>query len=153
MSRAFVREEDGGKGGDELPERSISPHANYVTSAGLALIEAELARLQAEQDAAAGDAARQARIGRDLRYWRARRSSAEVVPPPAGNATVRFGSTVTIAGEDGQKRTFRVVGEDEADPAKGSVSYMAPIARQLIGKGVGDTVQIAGGEAAIVRIA
>ena len=151
MSRAFVKDlED--SGGDELPDRPISPHRNYVTAAGLAQIDAEIARLQGEFAAAGEDRAALARIARDLRYWHARHASAEVVPPPAEHTEVRFGSTVTIRRDGGREQTFRIVGEDEADPAKGSLPYVAPLAHALIGREVGDVVEVAGGEAEIVRI-
>ncbi|MCR4282730.1 MAG: transcription elongation factor, partial [Bauldia sp.] len=71
MSRAFVKEPDGGAI-DDLPDRPVSPHPNFVTPEGLAAIDAELQRLQAELAAAGGDRAAEARIRRDLRYWRAR---------------------------------------------------------------------------------
>lgn len=152
MSRAFVREQDE-DAAEDLPERQISEHPNFLTPEGLAAIDAELARLQGELDAAGDDRAALARVQRDLRYWRARRATAEVVPPPADTSEVRFGSAVTIARDDGRRQTWRIVGEDEADPAKGAVSYVAPLARALIGKTVGDTVEVAGSEAEIVAIA
>jgi len=118
----------------------------------LAAIEAELARLQTELAAAGGDRGARARVERDLRYWRSRRASAEVIPPPADHDDVRFGSTATIARDDGRQQTWRIVGEDEADPAKGTLSYVAPLARALVGKRVGDTLEVAGGDAEIVQI-
>jgi transcription elongation GreA/GreB family factor len=153
MSRAFVREQDADAAIDDQPERPVSEHPNLVTPEGFAAIDAELTRLRTEFDAAADDKALQARIGRDLRYWQARRATAEVVPPPADDAEVRFGSTVTIEREDGRRQTWRIVGEDEADPAKGSVSYVSPLARALVGKSVGDAIEVAGSEAEIVAIA
>ena len=151
MSRAFVKE-DAGDGGDGLPDRPVSPHVNYVTPEGLALIDAKLARLQDELAAAGDDRAAQARVQRDLRYWRARHASAEVVRPPADPSEVRFGATVTIRREGGRTQTFRIVGEDEADPARGSLAYVAPLAGALMGKRVGDVIEVAGSEAEIVRI-
>jgi len=65
---------------------------------------------------------------------------------------VQFGGTVTFDREDGRRQTFRIVGEDEADPTQGSVSYVSPVARALLGKGVGDTAQVAGGEVEIVAV-
>jgi transcription elongation GreA/GreB family factor len=152
MSRAFVKEDDG-DGGDSLPDRPVSGHTNYVTAEGLALIDTELARLGAALADAGDDRALRANIERDLRYWRQRHASAELVPPPTETDTVRFGSTVTIARGDGSEQTWRIVGEDEADPAKGTLSYVSPLAAALSGKGVGDTVEIAGNEAEIIRIA
>jgi transcription elongation GreA/GreB family factor len=65
---------------------------------------------------------------------------------------VQFGSTVTIAREDGRRQTYRIVGEDEADPAKGSISYVSPLATLLVGKSVGDTIKLGGSEAEIAAI-
>ncbi len=151
MSRAFVKED---AGGDEvLPDRPVSPHPNYVTPEGLAHIDAELARLQEAAIAAADDRVVRASIERDLRYWRARRATAQVIAPPGDCSVVRFGATVTIEREDGRSQVWRIVGEDEADPKQGTLSHVAPLAQALIGKSVGDTVQIADGEAEIVAIA
>ena len=153
MSSAFVKEEEGGEAVD-LADRPLSPHSNFVTAAGLAAIEVEIARLQPEYAAAqaASDRGALARIARDLRYWSARRSSAELVPPPAGTGTVQFGSTVTLV-RDGGRRTYRIVGEDEADPTKGTLSHVSPLARALFGKEVGDTVQAGSAQAQVVAIA
>jgi transcription elongation GreA/GreB family factor len=155
MSRAFVKEPDGDDGRDELPERPISSHPNLVTAEGLARIEAEVARLQKEHAAAqaADDRGALARIARDLRYWNARRSTAQLVPLPTDRTQVHFGSTVTILRDDGRKQTFRIVGEDEADPAHGTLSHVAPLARALFGKQVGDTIQAGQSEAEIVEVA
>jgi transcription elongation GreA/GreB family factor len=151
MSRAFVKEGDGEA--DELPDRPISPHRNLVTPAGLAAIDAELTRLAGELSAAsAGDRGLRGRIARDLRYWRARRAGAEVVAPPPSGGMVHFGSTVTVERADGRRQTFRIVGEDEADPAKGTLSWVSPLASALIGKRVGDVVGAGGSEAEIVEI-
>jgi transcription elongation GreA/GreB family factor len=151
MSRAFVKEQETV---DELPERLISEHPNLVTSAGLKHIEAEVARFDAAHAAAqaAGDREAMAATARDLRYWSTRLSTAELVRVPADGDHVHFGSMVTIEREDGRRQTYRIVGEDEADPAKGSVSFVSPLARSLVGKGVGDTVKVAGADAEIVAI-
>jgi transcription elongation GreA/GreB family factor len=65
---------------------------------------------------------------------------------------VRFGSTVTILAEDDSRRTYRIVGEDEADPAQGTISYVSPMARALTGKVVGDVVEVNEHESEIVEI-
>ncbi len=152
MSRAFVKEQDG-EALDDLPDRAISEHPNFVTPQGLALIEDELARAHGDYAKAQGDNDRPAlaRTGCDLRYWTARRSTAQVVTP-ANTDEVHFGVTVTLARDDGRKQTWRIVGEDEADPAKGTISQSSPLARALYGKRVGDTVQAGQGEAEIVAI-
>ena len=143
MSRAFVKEQESI---DELPDRLISEHANLVTPEGLAHIESELQRADAAHAAAqmSGDRSVVAATARELRYWSARLGSAELVPAPADSSHVQFGSTVTIARDDGRRQTYRIVGEDEADPTKGSISYVSPLAALLVGKSVGDTIRIAG---------
>ena len=152
MSRAFVKENDDAI--DELPDRPISPHPNLVTAEGLALIEANLARLQQEHAAAqaAGDRTAIARSARDLRYWNARRATAQVVAPPSNAEEVHFGCAVTILREDGRRQTYRIVGEDEADPARGMISYISPVARALLGKRVGEVVRAGTSDAEIVEI-
>ena len=79
MSRAFVKEAENDTA--ELPDRPISPHRNFVTAAGLAAIEAALGRFEAAHRAATDKGDRQAAAAalREVRYWRARRASAEVV--------------------------------------------------------------------------
>lgn len=153
MSRAFVKE-DAAENFENLPERPVSEHPNYVTAQGLALIEAELARLHREHAAAlkAEDRAAQAKSARDLRYWTARRASAQVVPPPSDCNKVHFGCTVTLGRDDGREQTFRIVGEDEAEPAKGTLSHVSPLARALMGKRDGDVVPAGQDEAEILAI-
>jgi transcription elongation GreA/GreB family factor len=152
MSRAFVKESEGGE--EELPDRPISPHPNLVTPEGLAHIETTLAALHQEHAAAqaAEDRPALARVGRELRYWAARRASAQLVPPPPDSGEVRFGSTVTIVRDDGRRQTWRIVGEDEADPARGTLSHVSPVARALLGKAVGDVVRAGNSDAEILAI-
>jgi transcription elongation GreA/GreB family factor len=153
MSKAFTKEAEGGDVYDDLPDRPVSPH-NLVTPKGLELIETELARLHEEHAAAldADDKALLAKINRDLRYWTSRRATAQVVEPPHNASEVQFGSTVTILREDGRRQTYRIVGEDEADPSLGTLSYVSPVAQELTGKSVGDVVQAGAAEAEIVEI-
>ncbi|KQT61319.1 transcription elongation factor [Methylobacterium sp. Leaf456] len=153
MSRAFVREPEGGEAFEDLPDRPISQHPNYVTPEGLARIEAEAARLEAELSGLSPEnKADRARVSRDLRYWSLRKTSAQLVDEAPDGETVRFGATVTVLREDDTRQTFRIVGEDEADPNAGSISYVAPLARALTGKSVGDTVTVNGNEFEIAEI-
>ena len=155
MSKAFTKEpESGSDVYDDLPDRPVSPH-NLVTPKGLEMIEAELARLHAEHAVAhdADDRPLLAKINRDLRYWTSRRATAQVVEPPTDESEVRFGSTVTIEREDGRKHTYRIVGEDEAEPSLGTLSYVSPVAQAMLGKQVGDVVEAGTAEATIVNIA
>ena len=154
MSRAFVKEPDGLEAFDELPEKLVSEHRNLVTARGLELIEAEVARLSADHATAqaGNDRAAIARAQRDLRYWAQRRSTAEVMAPPGDAKTVQFGSTVSLVRDDGRRQKFNITGEDEADPAKGSISYVSPLAQALMGKAIGHTVLAGAGEAEITAI-
>jgi transcription elongation GreA/GreB family factor len=153
MSRAFVKETDADAALD-LPERPVSGYPNDVTAEGLAQIEAALATAQAAYGTAqtAEDRAAMAQASRDLRYWSARRASARVVPDAEDATEVRFGGTVTIVRDDGREQTFRIVGEDEADPTQGTLSHASPLARALFGKTVGEVVPAGSGEAEIVAI-
>jgi transcription elongation GreA/GreB family factor len=153
MSRAFVKEgEDAGL--EELPELVVSPHRNFVTPEGLALIEVTLARLDSGLSAAraANDRAAVARTERDLRYWRQRRISAELVEPETSPPVVRFGCRVRLRTATGESVGFRIVGEDEADPKHGLVSYVSPLAEELLGTAVGDEIRFRGGSAEIEAI-
>jgi transcription elongation GreA/GreB family factor len=157
MSVAFTREEDLEATAADLPDRPISPHPNLVTPAGLAAIDAALAEARAAYAAAQAvgsieaDRTAMARATRDLRYWSARRATAQLVETEA-DGRVRFGGSVTIEREDGRTQTWKIVGEDEADPASGSVSHVSPLTRALIGKRVGDEAVVAGQGVEIIAV-
>jgi transcription elongation GreA/GreB family factor len=149
MSVAFTREEDLETRASDVPDRPISAAPNLVTQSGLDLIEQALAEARVAYAAAQGegvsaDRTAMARATRDLRYWSSRRASAQLTEPLADGDVVQFGRTVEVEREDGRKQTFRIVGEDEADPAAGSISYVSPLARALMGKTEGDVVSVAG---------
>jgi transcription elongation GreA/GreB family factor len=152
VSRAFVRETD--ETFESLPDRPVSAHQNLVTPEGLVQIEAMLARLREERAGAqmTNDRAAQARIDRDLRYLTSRHSTAQVVRPPKHTAVVHFGCTVTIQRDDERREIYRIVGEDEADPSRGTVSYISPLARALMGKQVGDVLRVGRSEVEILAI-
>ena len=149
MSVAFRRESDE----EHLEPRfelPIPPGPNLVTERGLALIGERIAALEAGNAAAADEAARAA-VQRDLRYWTARQLSAELAPLPAGDK-VEFGVTVKIRLR-GTEKTFRIVGDDEADPAAGLLSFNAPLARAMLGAEPGDRLPFAGEDDAIEVLA
>jgi transcription elongation GreA/GreB family factor len=154
MSRAFVREADGSEF-EDLPDRPVSSHPNLVTAEGLSRIDAQVADLRRRlADAGvAGDRPEAARVSRDLRYWTRRRATAQVVADEPGAERVRFGSRVTIEKSDGREVTYRIVGEDEADPTQGTLSYVSPLAQALMGQTVGETVTMGPVQAEIVAIA
>ena len=86
------------------------------------------------------------------RSWTARRASAQLVDPPAAGGVVQFGSSVTVERADGRRQTFRIVGEDEADPAAGSVSWVSPMGAALLRREEGDVVRVAGADVEIVAV-
>lgn len=159
MAVAFTREEDVEAAAAHLPDRPISPHRNLVTPTGLAALDAALTAAAAAFAAAQasgevrGDRTAMAQAARDLRYYRARRASAELVDLPHQTEKIQFGSKVTFDRADRRRQSFRIVGEDEADAAHGTVSYVSPLARALMGKAVGDTAVVANGEVEIISIA
>lgn len=154
MSRAFTKEDDDTEAIAMIGERPVSAERNLVTAQGLRQIEAEMARLRDELSQAEKSQERVAvaTILRDLRYWTSRRETAELSEPEAGSDVVRFGMTVVLEGEDGKRRTWRIVGEDEADAAKGSISHVSPMARALFGRRVGDVATVAGKEWEVVGL-
>jgi len=152
MSRAFTREDDNENAIADIGERPVSPHRNLVTAAGLARIEEEITALRQEmaKTEAGSDRQRIAVLSRDLRYWTARRENAELSEPDPDSDVVRFGMTVTIEDDDGKRKAWKIVGEDEADAAKGSVSHVSPMAQALFGKAMGETAVVNGKEWEIV---
>src|ERR1700759_453619 len=114
MAVAFTREEDYESRAADLPDRPISAHPNLVTASGLAAIEAELAAARAAYAAAQAeggvstDRTAMARATRDLRYWAARRGSAQLTEPEPEDGKVQFGRTVEIEREDGRRQAFRI---------------------------------------------
>ncbi|KQT66157.1 MULTISPECIES: transcription elongation factor GreA [unclassified Aureimonas] len=153
MSVAFVKEPNDSQV-ETLPDRDLGTDQNLVTQRGLGQLDAELERLNAAIEAArvADDKIALATLNRDLRYIHARRATAELMEAPSDSDKVHFGSRVTIERDDGRRQSFSIVGIDEADPAEGRVSYLAPLARSLLGRAVGDTVKAGANEAEIVEI-
>jgi len=159
MSVAFTREESAETAAEApLPERPISPHPNLVTASGLKALESALAEARAAYEASqAVEDVNERRRGsaralRDLNYLAERLQSAQLVPPAPSAGAVHFGHRVTFTRNDGPPQAFRIVGEDEADPRQGSISYVSPLARLLMGKKVGDSAPLARDEIEIVAI-
>jgi transcription elongation GreA/GreB family factor len=160
LSVAFTKEESAETASETLlPDRPISPHANLVTPAGLRALESSLEQARAAYEAAQTieDVNERRRVSapalRDARYFAARVRTAQVVAAPASADIVAFGSTVTFRRADGRVQTYRIVGEDEADPKAGSISFASPVAKILMGKAAGDAVGAAGQELEIIAIA
>jgi len=159
MSVAFVREESAARAQEvSLPPRPISAHPNLVTQSGLRALERALAESRDAVKAAQGIEDENERhralelAARDARYFAERLASAILRPDPLDANVVAFGSRVTIVRDDGRRQTYRIVGEDEADPRTGSISYVSPLARRLIGKQVGDLVEMDSHEIEVVAI-
>ncbi len=159
MSVAFTKEESAETAAETLlPDRPISPHPNLVTETGLKALARQLeeARLAFEAAQATEDVNERRRLSaiplRDIRYFSERMRTAQLVPDPASSDVVAFGSTVTFSRADGRVQTYRIVGEDEADPKAGSISFASPVAKSLIGKAVGDVVGAGNQELEIVAI-
>ena len=159
MSVAFTKEDSAETASETLlPDRPVSPHPNLVTEAGLKALEFQLQQAREAYEAAqkiedVNDRRRQAALPlRDARYFAARVRTAQVVAEPASTEMVAFGSTVTFRRDDGRIQKYRIVGEDEADPRAGSISFVAPVARALMGKAVGDVVGASGQELEIIAI-
>jgi transcription elongation factor GreB len=164
MNKAFVRESESDEG--DTPEvEAASPAGvrNYITPTGFARLKAEFRQLMdvdrpeivrvVSWAASNGDRSengdylygkkRLREIDRRIRFLTKRLDLAEVVDPAAREDTdqVFFGATVDILDSKGLERTIAIVGVDEVDPARGHVSWIAPIAKALIRGRVGDIVR------------
>jgi transcription elongation factor GreB len=162
MSRAFVSESDAQFQDEELPEIKIPLPpgvANYMTPAGAQALHAELAALRGTQrpraasaltrlsasgavtdrDLLAAERRRLREIDRRIEYLSRMLARIEVVDPAAqAGERVLFGATVTVRGEGGE-RVYQIVGVDEADPAAGRISWIAPLAKALLGRKAGES--------------
>jgi len=159
LSVAFSKEDSAETASETLlPDRPISPHPNLVTETGLKALELQLAQAREAYEMAqkiedVNERRRQAAIPlRDMRYLAARLQSAQVMNDPMSTEIVAFGSRVTFRREDGRVQSYRIVGEDEADPRSGSISFVAPVAKLLMGKAVGDEAGASGQELEIISI-
>ena len=160
MSVAFTKEDSAETAAETvLPDRVISPHPNLVTQAGLKALERQLQQAREACEAAnvIEDINERRRIAagplRDMRYFAERVRTAQLMLDPQAKGVVAVGSLVTISRDDGRTQRFRIVGEDEADPAAGTISYVSPVARVLMGKTVGDLASLGGGEIEIIEVA
>jgi transcription elongation GreA/GreB family factor len=145
MSRAFVKEHDGDSPDDDLPESPVSSGPNYVTPKGLADLQARLAAAQSVVERLFGGdtkpAAKSAlaRARADVRRLQRRLDAAVLVDPKTNEGReVTLGTAVTIEYPDARRQSFTIVGEDEADPLNGLVSWTSPLGKALLGKHEGD---------------
>ena len=159
MSVAFSKEESAETASETLlPDRPISSLPNLVTQTGLKALELQLKQAREAYDAAQNteDVNERRRLSaiplRDMRYFSERIRTAQLLPNPASSDVVAFGNTVTFSRADGRVQKYRIVGEDEADPNAGSISYASPVARSLMGKRVGEIAGAGPQELEIIAI-
>jgi transcription elongation GreA/GreB family factor len=140
MSVAFRRESDEEHLEPKF-EIPIPPGPNLVTARGLAQIKAKVVELEKLLPTLGDeDAIKAAR--RELRYWGTRQATAQLAPVPAGDI-VEFGCTVTFR-QGSKERTICIVGDDEADPAGGLISFSAPLVRAMMEAEQGESVAFGG---------
>jgi transcription elongation GreA/GreB family factor len=159
VSVAFTKEESAETASETLlPDRPISPHPNLVTETGLKALELQLQQAREAYEVAKAiedvNERRRQEAGplRAARYFAARVRTAQLVPDPVSIDVVAFGSTVTFRRHDGRVQKYRIVGEDEADPKAGSISFVSPVAKSLMGKAVGDVAGAGDQEIEIIAI-
>ena len=144
MSKAFTKEDEGPQA-DRLDDLPQSPHPNYVTPAGLAALQARLRARHDDLAALRGDdldvKLPRAMAERDIRFLEERINRAILVDPATQpKDTVAFGACVTVMDTDGRETDWRIVGEDDADPARHLIAPFSPLAKALLGARVGDDV-------------
>ena len=146
MNKAFTKEDDGSTP-QRLPDLPVSDHPNLVTARGFAQLQerqaalvTEVARLRDCRDHL-DDLHPLAVAERDLRYVEARLASAQLIHSPDTVTHVSFGATVTVEDEEGRTSQYTIVGEDEADPARGLIAAYSPLARALMEAQIGDIVE------------
>ena len=128
MSKAFTK--------DDRPDEPVTVRhrpslpegvPNYLSERGLAALRTSLAAAEPGPLRAALEQ---------------RLASAVAAPPPADRDEIRFGAQVRLRAEDGQLRSVRIVGVDEAEPGQGQIAFVAPLARALLGRRVGEQVTV-----------
>lgn len=130
MSRAFVKD-DSDAPEPRFERRPVSTLPNYVTPRGLTLLRADLARATADGDNDATE------------YLQGRIDSAIVIDPASHpKGIVEFGASVRAHDPAGHELQVRIVGEDEADPTHGSISWESPIAKAFTDHKVGERVVV-----------
>ncbi len=128
MSRAFVKDDDGGDP-EIVPPRPQRHDPYYVTPAGYDQLQARLAQAQADGNA------------REVESLQERMEAAIVVDVrEQPKDVVNFGASVTVEQPDRSRQTYRIVGEDEADPLQGTISWLSPLAQALLEHRAGDRV-------------
>lgn len=131
---------------ETLPDRPQSPHPNYVTPSGLRQLESQVAELTNRRRELACQDTLDSRqqlsiVERDLRYFEERVKRAILVESENQPADrVHFGARVRVRDEQDAESWFVIVGEDEADAARGLISWVSPLASALLNRVVGESV-------------
>lgn len=152
MSKAFLRENDAADIPELPPPASVLPFGakNYVTARGLQQLSQELDRLLAERppllaESTADPESKRAlqSLDRRIRHVRESLRTAVVVPPPTNEErdVVKFGATVHVMEISGEQSHYKLVGVDEADAARGWISWTSPMARALLNARRGERVE------------
>ena len=146
MSRAFVKENDLEHAGIDIPERPVSQLPNYVTPNGhkqlketIHLIETEIKSIKELEDSPENKQNKM-KLERDLRYYLKRCETAIFIDTHEDSNKVLFGAHVILIDESDETYKFQIVGEDEADIKQNKLSYVSPLAKELIGSSIGDEV-------------
>ena len=145
MNRAFIKDPDETGRPEDLPDRPQSPHTNYVTPAGLRQLQVLKADLTARlgqilEEGKLANPQDLAIVQRDLRYYQERLNRAVLVKARNPGGRVCFGATVEVRDEFGAVETYTLVGEDEADPSQGKVSWVSPLGEALLNAEPGEEV-------------
>jgi transcription elongation GreA/GreB family factor len=146
MSRAFVKENDLEHAGIDIPERPVSQLPNYVTPNGhkqlketIHLIETEIKSIKELEDSPETKQNKM-KLERDLRYYLKRSETAILIDKHEERNKVLFGAHVILIDDNDDFYKFQIVGEDEADIKQNKLSYVSPLAKELIGSSIGDEV-------------
>ena len=146
MSRAFVKENDLEHAGIDIPERPVSQLPNYVTPYGhkqlkeiIHLIETEIKSIKELKDSPENKQNKM-KLERDLRYYFKRFETAILIDKHEASNKVLFGAHIILIDENDETYKFQIVGEDEADIKQNKLSYVSPLAKELIGSSIGDEV-------------
>ena len=146
MSRAFVKENDLEHAGIDIPERPVSQLPNYVTPNGykqlkemIYLIEKEINAIKELEDSPETKQNKM-KLERDLRYYLKRLETAILIDKHEERNKVLFGAHVILIDDNNDFYKFQIVGEDEADIKQNKLSYVSPLAKELIGSSIGDEV-------------
>ena len=146
MSRAFVKENDLEHAGIDIPERPVSQLPNYVTPNGykqlkemIDLIEKEINAIKELEDSPETKQNKM-KLERDLRYYLKRLETVILIDKHEERNKVLFGAHVILIDDNDDFYKFQIVGEDEADIKQNKLSYVSPLAKELIGSSIGDDV-------------